>query len=274
MTTIQWFPGHMAKAIRKIKESLPKVDYILEVVDARIPQSSRNPLVNELAENKKRIIVLNKVDLADPTQTKEWIDFYNAQPYTQAIAVCAHQEQTRHKLLKLVSPQLSDEFNTVQLMVVGIPNVGKSSLINALAKRKIADVQDRPAITKRQQWVPISPKVSLLDSPGILWPKFEDQSVGKKLALTGAIKDTLLNHEDLAFYLIKFCMQYYPNLLQERYDLNPLPDTELEIIEQIGTKRGFLYKKNEVDYDKVYKMLLLELLKSKLGRITLDRLMD
>lgn len=268
--TIQWFPGHMAKAIREIKTVLKSIDIILEVIDARLPLSSRNPIIDELSEGKSRILILNKADLADPSVTKQWLAYFREQG--PALAIDTHDARTRQTVLRMIDAQAHTKaFKTRQLMVMGIPNVGKSALINCLSKRAIADVQDRPAVTKRQQWIALSPTLSLLDSPGILWPKFEDQTVGTRLGISGAIKDTLLHHEDLAFFLLTYCMSHYPDLLVSRYKLDRLADKPLDVMTDIGVKRGFRYKNSEIDYDKVYKTLLLEFQRGKLGRMSLEK---
>ncbi|WP_153123654.1 ribosome biogenesis GTPase YlqF [Peribacillus tepidiphilus] len=278
--TIQWFPGHMAKARREVTEKLKLIDIIYELVDARIPLSSRNPMIDEIIQHKPRLILLNKADLADPEKTKEWIDYFSSQGH-KAIAINSqagsglHQitstskEILREKLEKMKSKGIKPR--AIRAMIVGIPNVGKSTFINRLAKKNIAKTGNTPGVTKAQQWIKVGKELELLDTPGILWPKFEDQEVGLKLALTGAIKDTLLNLQDIAVYGLRFLENEYPERLKERYQLTDIPENIVELFDEIGTKRGCLTGGGIVDYDKTAELIVREIRSEKLGRLTFDR---
>jgi ribosome biogenesis GTPase A len=275
---IQWFPGHMAKARRQIEEKLPKIDVIIEILDARAPLSSRNPIIDELAKDKARILILNKIDLADPSVTTDWQQFFKKEGLTCITTnILDNKGVTQiHDICKRLIPKKAEsdnlKFSETRLMIVGIPNVGKSALINRLAKRKIADVQDRPAVTKRQQWIPLESNMALLDTPGILWPKFEDQEIGKRLAICGSIKDHILDSEDIAFWLIKFLVHNYAENLIARYKIElSNKDDLVAIMEEIGSKRGYKTNGGHIDYDRVYYILFQDFRKGKLGRITLEK---
>jgi len=274
---IQWFPGHMAKARRQMEEILRQIDIVVDVRDARAPQASQNPLIEELSQRKKRVIVLTKVDLADPKATNQWLTFLNKDTI-KAIGINT-LDKTNCELLIKTCLGLSDnakkeglQLKETRVMIAGIPNVGKSALINALAKRKITDVQNRPAVTKRQQWISLGSHLALLDTPGVLWPKFEDQLIGKKLAALGSIKDHLFSREDIAFYLIDFLITHYKNTLISRYGLTDQTiTTPLETLEEIGTKRACRSRGGDIDYEKVYDILIQDFRKGKLGRISLEK---
>lgn len=246
--TIQWFPGHMAKARRQVVEKLKLIDIVYELVDARIPQSSRNPMIDDIIANKKRILILNKKDMADESITKEWIQYYKE----QGIASIAIDSQTGSGLKQIV--QLSKELlekerekmkakgvkpRAIRALIVGIPNVGKSTLINRLAGRNIAKTGDRPGITKQQSWIKTGKELELLDTPGILWPKFEDEEVGLKLAATGAIKDEILNLQDVAAYAMRYLIKHYPDRLMDRYQIDNLPNENeiVDLFDHIGKKK-------------------------------------
>ncbi len=270
----------MAKARREVTEKLKLIDIIYELVDARIPLSSRNPMIDEIIQHKPRLILLNKADLADPEKTKEWIDYFSSQGH-KAIAINSqagsglHQitstskEILREKLEKMKSKGIKPR--AIRAMIVGIPNVGKSTFINRLAKKNIAKTGNTPGVTKAQQWIKVGKELELLDTPGILWPKFEDQEVGLKLALTGAIKDTLLNLQDIAVYGLRFLENEYPERLKERYQLTDIPENIVELFDEIGTKRGCLTGGGIVDYDKTAELIVREIRSEKLGRLTFDR---
>lgn len=242
--TIQWFPGHMAKAKREVTEKLKLIDIVFELVDARIPISSRNPLIDEIVANKPRIILLNKADMADPDVTKQWIDFFAAQQI-DAIAidsqsgtgvkqmVAVAKEKLRPKFEKMIAKGIKRP-RAMRALIVGIPNVGKSTLINRLAGKHIAKTGDTPGVTKAQQWIKVGKELELLDTPGILWPKFEDEEVGYKLATTGAIKDTILNLQDVAVYALRFLSTHYPDRLKERYALADIPEDIVQLFDDIG----------------------------------------
>lgn len=275
--TIQWFPGHMAKARREVTEKLKFVDIVIELVDARLPLSSRNPLLDKIIQQKPRLLILNKADLADPEQTAKWITFFAEQGIT-ALAINSKENQGISKIVPHAKQVLSEKLarekakglrpRPIRAMVLGIPNVGKSTLLNRLAGKKIAQTGNKPGVTKGQQWLRFGSQLELLDTPGILWPKFEDPEVGKKLALTGAIKDDLLHLDDIALYALEFFTRFYPEALQERYKLSEtemfLPTPELLML--ITEKRGF-----KEDYERGSEMLIYEIRQGRLGRFTLDR---
>ncbi|AKP46842.1 MULTISPECIES: ribosome biogenesis GTPase YlqF [Bacillus] len=276
--TIQWFPGHMAKARREVTEKLKLIDIVFELVDARLPLSSRNPMIDEIIQQKPRIILLNKADLADSEWTKEWIAYFKSRQLP-AIAINSQEGQGLSQIMNKTKDLLKEKFErmrargikprAVRAMIVGIPNVGKSTLINRLAKRNIAKTGNTPGVTKAQQWIKVGKELELLDTPGILWPKFEDEEVGYKLALTGAIKDSIINLQDVAAYGLRFLKEHYPERLTERYQIDP----HLEIIEMfdaIGKLRGCLLKGGEIDYDKTTDIIIRDIRSEKLGKLTFD----
>jgi ribosome biogenesis GTPase A len=281
--TIQWFPGHMAKARREVTEKLKLVDIIFELVDARIPYSSRNPMIDEIIQHKPRLVLLNKADMADKEATREWIAFF-AEKGIKALAINsqagegmrdiaqASQEILKEKLDRLRAKGVNPR--ATRAMIVGIPNAGKSTLINRLAKKNIAKTGNTPGVTKAQQWIKVGKEMDLLDTPGILWPKFEDQEVGRKLAITGAIKDTLLNLQELTVYSLRFLERAYPERLKERYQLDSLPENVVEMFDQIGIFRGCLMAGGMVDYDKVSELVIKEIRSEKFGRLTFERPAD
>ncbi len=278
---IQWYPGHMAKAKKKIAEELKLVDIVIELLDARVPMSSRNPEVDEIVGNKKRIIILNKSDLADPSVNKKWIEYFSREN-TRVILVnslsgnglkdvlSASRQLMKEKLDRLKSKGLL--VKTTRALIIGIPNVGKSTLINKLAGRSAAQTGDRPGVTKAKQWIKVSPELELLDTPGILWPKFEDKRAGMYLAFTGAIKDEILDITELAQNLLKLLADRFPEKLKARYKLDEIPaDTTPEkLLESIGRKRGCIIAGGEVDVQRASVMLLDEFRGGKIGAITLE----
>lgn len=278
--SINWFPGHMAKTRRQIKESLKLVDAVIEIRDARIIKSSTNPDIDEICKDKERIILLNKSDLSEDRITKEWAKALS-NDHTKVITVnCltgaglknikpALDEILKEKHDRLKSKGLVNIVTRV--MVVGIPNVGKSTFINKLAKNNIAKTGDRPGVTKSKQWIKTKIGIELMDTPGVLWPKFEDEEVGLNLAFTGAIKDEIMDIEDLALKLIERLQEYYPERLKERYKLNELSESALENMENIGRKRGAVISGGNIDYNRVAVMLLDEFRGGKLGSISLER---
>ncbi|EPZ39261.1 Ribosome biogenesis GTPase A [Anoxybacillus ayderensis] len=280
--TIQWFPGHMAKAKREVTEKLKLIDIVFELVDARIPMSSRNPLIDEIVANKPRIMLLNKADMADPDVTKQWIDFFAAQQI-EAIAIDSQSGTGVKQIVTVAKEKLRPKFEkmmakgikrprAMRALIVGIPNVGKSTLINRLAGKHIAKTGDTPGVTKAQQWIKVGKELELLDTPGILWPKFEDEEVGLKLATTGAIKDTILNLQDVAVYALRFLAAHYPDRLKERYALSDIPEDIVVLFDEIGKRRGCLAAGGVVDYDKVSELVLRDIRTEKLGRLSFDRL--
>lgn len=280
MPSIQWFPGHMAKTRRLIGESLPLVDLVIEITDARIPRSSRNPELDKWLVDKPRLLLLNKSDCADEAVTKRWVAFYGEQGLTALPTDCksgrginAILPTIRAELASLLKRRQEKGIagKPLRVMAVGIPNVGKSSLINRLAGSKRARVEDRPGVTRGRQWVRISPELELLDMPGVLWPKFEDPAVGEHLAFTGAVKDDVVDIELLAMRLLQLLNREYPKLLLERYKVEADPETEaFELLELVGRKRGMLISGGEVNTERAAITVLDEYRSGKLGRISLE----
>lgn len=270
---IQWYPGHMHKASKEIKEILPQVDLIIEILDARIPFSSENPMLGMLRGNKPCIKVLSKSDLADPDITQQWQTYLEREQGVKTLALTIEQPEKMRQLPDLCHKMLAVPEGSAKLihtLIMGIPNVGKSTLINTLAGRTIARTGNEPAITKAQQRIKIGRNIVLLDTPGVLWPNVENKNSGYRLATTGAIKDTAIKHDDVAFFAAEYLLQHYPDLLQSRYQLDSLPGREHELLEAIGRKRGCLRSGGHVDMDKAAKILLSELRAGTLGRISLE----
>ncbi|WP_221564242.1 ribosome biogenesis GTPase YlqF [Alkalihalobacillus sp. TS-13] len=280
---IQWFPGHMAKARREITEKLKMIDVVFELVDARIPLSSRNPMIDEIIENKPKLVLLNKTDMADRAITKEWEDYFSARNL-RTVTVNSKTGQGLEKISEIARELVKDKLDkmiekgvkprAVRALILGIPNVGKSTLINRLANKKIAKTGDRPGITQRQQWIKVGKELELLDTPGILWPKFEDQITGYRLAVTGAIKDDILDFGDIAFFAVQYLKDAYPEKLIDRYKLTDTSAPPLEVFEEIGKKRGCLIKGGEVDYEKAAEIILRDIRSEKLGPISFERPAD
>ena len=277
---INWFPGHMAKTRRQIKESLKLVDAVVELRDARIPVSSTNPELNELIGNKPKIILLNKADLADEAATRRWLAYYKAQG-VPAVPADARSGKGLGQLRAVINEVLADKIKSnaekgmagkaLRLMVVGIPNTGKSSFINRMAKSSKAKVEDRAGVTRHNKWYVIDGGLELLDTPGVLWPKFEDPEVGCRLAFTGGIKDDILDIEELAVKLTEILAKDYPARLTERYKVKDFEGlSPYEVLEMIGRKRGMLISGGEVDTLRASRMLLDELRGGKLGKITFE----
>lgn len=280
--TIQWFPGHMTKARREVQDKLKLVDVVFELVDARLPLSSRNPMMGEITQQKPRVVLLNKADLADPHTTKEWIDWFNGQG-TSAIPIIATEGEGFRKIeaeaKKIVAPKFEAmqkkgiRPRAVRAMILGIPNVGKSSLINRMAKRNIAKTGDKPGVTRAQQWIKVGKDFELLDTPGILWPKFEDPEVGVRLAVTGAIRDEVLEteKEEITLFFIKWLRENYPGVLQQRYKLDALPEEPWDTVAEIGRKRGLIRSGGVIDEQAACDLILREFRAGMLGKITLER---
>lgn len=276
MEHINWYPGHMKKTRELIQENLKLVDAVLEVIDARIPRSSRNPIIDELVKGKKRILVFNKSDLADNEATKAWAEEFQRQRFLSLTTNCMSGEGTVRLLKRLEN--LQEEKNRGQarkkpyrLMIVGVPNVGKSSLINRLTGRKSTQTGDRPGVTKGKQWLSLPGNMQLLDTPGILWPKFEDPEVGLNLAFCGSIKDEILDVASLALELISLLQREYPELLAQRYKLEELPQTPLETMEAAAQKRGCILPGKKIDYERIARVVLDEFRAGKIGKITLEK---
>lgn len=276
MEHINWYPGHMKKTRELIQENLKLVDAVLEVIDARIPRSSRNPIIDELVKGKKRILVFNKSDLADNEATKAWAEEFQRQGFLSLTTNCMSGEGTVRLLKRLEN--LQEEKNRGQarkkpyrLMIVGVPNVGKSSLINRLTGRKSTQTGDRPGVTKGKQWLSLPGNMQLLDTPGILWPKFEDPEVGLNLAFCGSIKDEILDVASLALELISLLQREYPELLAQRYKLEELPQTPLETMEAAARKRECILPGKKIDYERIARVVLDEFRSGKIGKITLEK---
>ena len=281
---LSWFPGHMTKTRRMITAEIKNMDAVCEILDARIPLSSRNPDVDELTAGKPRLVVLNRVDQADPGETRRWTAYFREKGYAVLEAnakggACAAQfaaavrELLRDKLAAWA--QRGQAGRTVRVMVLGIPNVGKSTFINKVARRKTARAEDRPGVTRSKQWVPVDSTLELLDTPGILWPRFDDPEVGKRLAFTGAIKDDVVDMEELACYLMDYLGRRYAPVLEERYKIDVQPeDSGYDLLEKAGRKRGFLMRGAQVDTQRMARVLLDEFRGGKLGRFTLETVED
>ena len=281
---LSWFPGHMTKTKRMIASEIQHMDAVCEILDARIPLSSRNPDVDDLTAGKPRLIVLNRADQADPAQTRRWSQYFRAKGWA-VLEANAKGGGGTEKFAAVVRELLRDKLEAyaakgqvgrvVRVMVLGIPNVGKSTFINKVAKRKTAKAEDRPGVTRSKQWVPVDATLELLDTPGILWPKFDDPEVGKRLAFTGAVKDDVLDIEELACYLMDYLAAHYADTLTERYKIDvEETDTGYDLLEKAGRKRGFLMRGAQVDTERMARILLDEFRGGKLGRFTLETVED
>lgn len=280
---IQWFPGHMAKTKRKMQSSLKLVDIVAELLDARIPLSSRNPVINTIVNNKPRIVLLNKADMADPMQTAKWVKYFEEKKI-KAIPIDCKTGRGLNKLLPVCKEELTEQIaawarkgmvgRPIRIMVVGVPNVGKSSLINRMCKGQAgrADVQDRPGVTRDNKWFTIGKGFELLDTPGVLWPKFEDPQVGQRLAYTGAVKDDVIDIEGLSCKFLEELIVLYPNAINNRYDVNINKDMQgHEMLEAVGKKRGMLISGGEVNTERAAINVIDEYRAGKLGKITMEQ---
>ncbi|MFD1171940.1 ribosome biogenesis GTPase YlqF [Oceanobacillus picturae] len=277
--TIQWFPGHMAKARREVEEKLKLVDFVMELVDARAPLSSQNPMLQQVLQQKSKMVVLMKKDLADNRQTEEWISYFNERSIP-AIAINVNDKSDIKKVIQLAKDLGQEKLDKLikkgiqprpsRAMIVGIPNVGKSTLINRLANKKIAKTGDRPGVTKQQLWIKVKKDFELLDTPGILWPKFEDELVGYRLAAIGTIKDQLLSMQDIVAFVISYLQKHYPDRLEERYPIDRDMTDMWEIFEAIGKQRGALESGGSVNFEKVSDLVIRDLRTGRLGNITLE----
>ena len=275
---VQWYPGHMTKAKRQMQEDLKLIDLIIELVDARVPLSSRNPDIDQLGQNKSRLILLNKADLADERQNEAWKEYFQKRGF-HVVKVDSRNGSGMKTIQNVIQEACKEKIERdrrrgiknrpIRAMVAGIPNVGKSTFINTFAGRACTKTGNKPGVTKGKQWIRLNKSVELLDTPGILWPKFEDQQVGLRLALIGAIKDEILNIDELALELIAILTEHYPGVLHARYEVEE-DQTPANIIEQIAVKRNCIQKGNELDYTKAANLLLEEFRSGKLGKITLE----
>ncbi len=276
---VQWYPGHMTKARRQMQEDIKLIDLVIELVDARVPLSSRNPDIDELGKNKYRLILMNKADLADQEQTKKWSEYFRQKGF-YVVALDARKKNSMKQITDVIMEACKEKIERdrkrgilnrpVRAMVVGIPNVGKSTFINSFAGKACAKTGNKPGVTKGKQWIRLNKNVELLDTPGILWPKFEDQEVGLRLAMIGAINDEILNTDELALELIKMLRRDYPKILEERYHLTNV-EKELDILLEIAKNRNCIGKGNELDYSKAAKLLIEEFRSGAIGNITLEK---
>lgn len=287
-TNINWYPGHMAKTKKQIMEDIKLVDIVIELLDARIPKSSQNPDIAELMNNKKRIVVLNKSDLADEIENKKWLEFFKKKNIP-AIEVDSNQGKGINKVNQLIEEIMKDELEkqsqkgrirkTIRAMIVGIPNVGKSSFINRISKKTSMTVGNKPGVTRQKQWIRIGNQIELLDTPGVLWPKFESEEVGLNLAYTGSIRDEVIDKVEIAYNLIKFLDKNYRQNLCEKYKISQeeiqklenIPQYYLELMYLIGRKRGALISGGNIDENKVANIVLDDFRNGKIGKITLER---
>ena len=276
---IQWYPGHMTKTRRQIEADLKQVDAVCEIVDARIPASSRNPDIDSICGNKPRIVILNRMDLADPAATKRWCAYFRERGMAAIATDCKtkrgigeFQPAVRSLLKEKIERDAAKGMKRpVRVMVVGIPNVGKSTLINQISGRKGAKAENRPGVTRGKQWVTVDSGLLLLDTPGILWPKFDDPAVGMMLAYTGAVKENVIDVEELAAFLMELLWKRYPDAIRQRYGIDPDGDTPgYELLEAAGKKRGYLLSRGEINTERMAKVLLDEYRDGKLGRFTLE----
>lgn len=276
---IQWYPGHMTKTRRQIEADLKQVDAVCEIVDARIPVSSRNPDIDAICAGKPRIIILNRMDLADSVATQKWLTYFKQQGIAAVATDCKtkkgisnFQPAVRSVLHEKIARNEAKGMNRpVRVMIVGIPNVGKSTLINQISGRKGAKAENRPGVTRGKQWVTVDNSLLLLDTPGILWPKFEDPNVGMMLAYTGAVKENIIDTEELACRLAELLWRYYPQTLRERYGIDVTESIPgYQLIEEMGRKRGYLLARGEIHTERMSKVLLDEYRSGKLGRFTLE----
>ena len=279
---IHWYPGHMVKARRQIEEKIKLVDIVYEILDARIPYSSQNPVIKKIVGARNRLVLLNKTDLADPRVTNMWLDKFEEMGIN-AIAIDSLSSGVKEKILVKSKEILAEKFakekakglrpRPIRAMIIGVPNAGKSTLINTLAKRKAAQAANKPGVTKSQQWIKVGTELELLDTPGILWPKFESKHVGLSLALTGAIRDSILPTDDIVIHAVKYLMANYRGLLFERYNISEDQvdeDEPVSILTAIGKNRKFLLPGAEINYDRVMETLIKEIRDMKIGRLTFE----
>ena len=276
----QWYPGHMTKAIRQMKEDIKLIDIVVELVDARVPNSSRNPDIDSLANNKARIIILNKSDLADSSKNAEWIEYFKEKGF-YVVAIDSRKKSSIKEVSKIIDKACAKKKERdlkrgiknrpIRAMVVGIPNVGKSTFINTYAGKASAKTGNKPGVTKGKQWIRLNKNVELLDTPGILWPKFEDKQVGFNLACIGSMNDNLLDNSEIANGIVEFIIKNYPGLIGDRYDVDESDDI-VDIIDNIAKNRNCIKKGEEIDYNKTYNLIIDEFRSGTIGKVTLDEL--
>ena len=276
----QWYPGHMTKAKRQMQEDIKLIDVVIELLDARIPMSSRNPDIDELGRNKSRLILMNKSDLSDERKNREWAEYFREKGYF-TVSLDARKKTGMKGVTEVVMEACREKIERdrkrgiknrpVRAMVVGIPNVGKSTFINSYAGKACTKTGNRPGVTKGKQWIRLNRNIELLDTPGILWPRFEDQKVAQNLALTGAVRDEILQVNELALLLIQFLLEEYPGVLAQRYETEEEAVPAAELLGRIAEKRGCISKGNELDYDRAAALLLDDFRGGRLGRISLER---
>ena len=276
----QWYPGHMTKAIRQMKEDIKLIDIVVELVDARVPNSSRNPDIDSLANNKARIIILNKSDLADSNKNKEWIDYFKEKGFF-VVAIDSRKKSSIKEVSKIIDKACAKKKERdlkrgiknrpIRAMVVGIPNVGKSTFINTYAGKASAKTGNKPGVTKGKQWIRLNKNVELLDTPGILWPKFEDKQVGFNLACIGSMNDNILDNSEIATGIVDYIINNYPGLIRDRYDVDESEDIT-HIIDDIAKNRNCIKKGEEIDYNKTYNLIIDEFRSGTIGHVTLDEL--
>jgi len=279
-TSINWYPGHMAKAKRIIKENIDMVDIVYEVIDARIPATSKMQDMDNIIKDKERVLIMTKSDLCDLEETNKWVKFYEKKGY-HVLLLDLTKNQNLNKVFELTNT-LMEEINSkrkakgmkerkARVLIIGIPNVGKSTLINRLVNKKATNVGNKPGITKKLEWIRINENVELLDSPGILWPKFKTKEEAYNLGAMTAIKEEILPLDEISIHILKKLEKYYPNLLEKRYGIKKI-DKDIEVtLTEIGKKRGCLVKGGEVDYDKVYSVIINDMMNGKIGKVTFDR---
>jgi ribosome biogenesis GTPase A len=270
---INWFPGHMHKAQKEIKEILPQIDVVIEVCDARLPLSSENPMITEIRGDLPLIKILNKSDLADPKKTAVWLEYLESQKNVKAIALTTDNPSVAKMLPSLIrklAPNKNETGKQINVVIMGIPNVGKSTLLNTLVGKAKAKVGNEPAVTKGQQRIRLDEGLYLYDTPGMLWPKIINENSGYRLAITSAVKDTAFDHEDIACFAGEYLLAEYPERLQERYQLKTIPETEIELLEEIGRRRGCVKSGGRIDFHKASAILINEIRDSTLGGITFE----
>lgn len=270
---IQWFPGHMHKAQKEVREIFNQVDVFIEVLDARIPYSSTNPLIEEIRKDKPTIKILSKCDLADADKTAEWQTYLEKESSVKTLAFSAGQSDKRQQLIDLIKSLAAEKIGTVKTihaLIIGIPNVGKSTLINHITGKTIAKTGNEPAVTKHQQRIKLEDNITLIDTPGMLWPNIENENSGYRLAITGGIKETAFELPDIASYAAEYLLHAYPEALKKRFQLDELPATDIELLDEIGRKRGCLRSGGMVDLEKVSRLLVMEYRDNTLGALTLE----